>query len=159
MRRVQSPTLLNPKIYKDGCDDYYRSETYNWGCLAGELFFDIKPNGDFWICQDHPSKTPLNILSDDFEQKYRQADFTNRRDCSGCTYSCYWMVQKSFEPRTWPALGEMWWKSNTNPDDPWRMTERRKGPLAGFVHYCSAKLFGNRIPAVGRTSAQLDLVK
>jgi MoaA/NifB/PqqE/SkfB family radical SAM enzyme len=139
-QRVDSPTMLNPKFFKKGCEDYYNAEVYDWGCLAGEMFFDIKPNGDFWICQDHPSKTHLNILDPDFEQKYRNADFSNRRACSGCTYSCYWMPQKSFEPRHWEGLANMWWKSVTSPDEPCRRTERNVGWAAGFAHYCVSRL-------------------
>ena len=140
MRRVKSPTLLNTKSFIKGCEDYFNAEKYDWGCLAGELFFDIKPNGDFWICQDHPSKARLNILDDDFEAKYRTADFSNRRDCSGCTYSCYWMPQKSFEPRHWEGLATMWWKATTSPDEPCRQTERRVGWGAGFAHFCLSRL-------------------
>src|SRR6185503_14947658 len=39
MYLVDSPTLMNPKFFKKGCDDYYKSEVYDWGCLAGEMFF------------------------------------------------------------------------------------------------------------------------
>ncbi len=144
MHRVESPTLLTPRLYKEGCEDYYRSETYNWECLAGEFFFDVKPNGDFWICQDHPAKTPLNILDDDFEQKYRRADFSHRRACSGCTYSCYWITQKSFEPRTWPGLAVMWWKCNTRPDEVCRQTARKYGWQAGLLHLCVSRALAGR---------------
>lgn len=142
MRRVDSPTLLTPGFYKQGAEEYYRNETYNWGCLAGELFFDIKPNGDFWICQDHPAKTPLNILAPDFERKYREADFGHRRQCSGCTYSCYWITQKSFEPKNWVGLAGMWWKVNTRPGEPCRKTANEKGWLAGLAHFSASRLFG-----------------
>lgn len=147
MQQVKSPTLLTPGFYKQGCSDYYRNETYNWGCLAGELFFDIKPNGDFWICQDHPAITRLNILDEDFERRYQQADFGNRRNCSGCTYSCYWVTQKSFEPRTWPGLAEMWWKCNTQPGEPCRLTAERYGRIAGLLHFCAARTFLRREPS------------
>ena len=140
MRRVESPTLLTPSFYKQGCEDYYQSETYNWGCLAGEFFFDIKPNGDFWICQDHPAKTPLNILDEDFEREYRQADFSHRRACSGCTYSCYWITQKSFEPHNWPGMAGMWWKCHTRPEEPCRQTEQKSGPQAAFAHFCASRV-------------------
>lgn len=140
LRRVDSPTLLTPSFYKQGCEDYYRSPHYDWGCLAGEFFFDIKPNGDFWICQDHPAKTPLNILDDDFEQKYRQADFSHRRACSGCTYSCYWITQKSFQPANWPGIAGMWWKCHTRPEEPCRQTEKEVGRLAAFAHFCASRL-------------------
>ncbi len=143
MRRVDSPTLLTPSFFKRGAEDYYRSETYNWGCLAGELFFDIKPNGDFWICQDHPAKAPLNILDPDFEEKYRQADFSHRRACSGCTYSCYWITQKSLEPRNWPGMAGIWWKLVTHPTDACRKTEKEYGWLAGLAHFSSARLLSS----------------
>ena len=139
LRRVKSPTLVNPRVYAKGCEDYYKSEIYNWGCLAGEFFFDIKPNGDFWICQDHPSKTPLNVLDPDFDEKYRNADFSNRRECSGCTYSCYWMPQKAFQPSGWEGLASMWWKASTSPDEPCRQTEQKYGWVAGLAHYCASR--------------------
>ena len=144
LRRVQSPTLVNPPLFARGCEDYYNNEIYNWGCLAGEFFFDIKPNGDFWICQDHPSKTPLNILDPDFDEKYRQADFSNRRQCSGCTYSCYWMPQKGFEPQGWVALAFMWWKASTDADEACRTTEQKYGWPAGLAHYCLSRTVGSR---------------
>jgi len=142
--RVKSHTLLNPRVYAKGCEDYYNSEVYDWGCLAGEFFFDIKPNGDFWICQDHASKSPLNILDPDFDRKYKQADFSNRRACSGCTYSCYWMPQKAFTPQGWEGLASMWWKTATAPDEPCRLTEQQHGWVAGLAHYCASRVLHRR---------------
>ncbi len=140
LRRVKSRTLLTPNIFRDACDEYYQSETYNWGCLAGEFFFDIKPNGDFWICQDHPSKTPLNILDNDFHKKYRETDFSHRRECSGCTYSCYWMSQKSFEVRSWHDLAVLWWRRSTLPNEPCHETVDRHGWIAGLAHFCASRM-------------------
>ncbi len=145
---IDSPTLLAPGFYKQGCEDYYNNQTYNWGCLAGELFFDIKPNGDFWICQDHPAKEALNILDPEFEAKYRRADFSHRRACSGCTYSCYWMTQKAFEPRNWPGLAGVWWKSVTDPADACRRTERERGWVAGLLHFCASRVLASARQAV-----------
>lgn len=142
LRRVKSPNLLTPRYYKDGCEEYYGSETYNWGCLAGEFFFDIKPNGDFWICQDIPSKTALNILDADFEKKRRRADFSHRRQCSGCTYSCYWITQKSFEPRSWPEMAVVWWNCKTRPQEACRRTAEKYGWVAGLLHFCASRAFG-----------------
>src|SRR5688572_3151851 len=147
LRRVKSPTLLNPPVYAKGCEDYYNSETYNWGCLAGEFFFDIKPDGDFWICQDHPSKTKLNILDPDFDNRYRTADFSNRRECSGCTYSCYWVPQKSFQPSGFAGLAFMWWKASTSPDEPCRQTESKYGWVAGLAHFCASRITRRGEPA------------
>jgi MoaA/NifB/PqqE/SkfB family radical SAM enzyme len=139
LRRVDSPTVLTPGFYKQACEEYYWNETYNWGCLAGEFFFDIKPNGDLWICQDHPAKTPLNILDPDFDGKYAREDFSHRRQCGGCTYSCYLVTQKSFEPRTWPGMAGIWWKSRTQPDEPCRETAVKYGWLAGLLHFSAAR--------------------
>ena len=144
LRRVESPALLTPGFYKQGCEDYYRSETYDWGCLAGELFFDIKPNGDFWICQDYAAQSPLNILDEDFERKYRQADFSQRRACSGCTYSCYWITQRSFEPHTWPGMAGLWWKCHTRPGEACRQTAGKYGWAPGFLHFCASRVLAIR---------------
>jgi len=156
LRRVDSPTLLSPGFYKQGCEDYYRQETYNWGCLAGELFFDIKPNGEFWMCQDHPSPTPLNILDPDFEPRYRQADFSPRRACYGCTYSCYWLTQKSFQPAAWPGMAGVWWKSTTQPDEPCRKTAVARGWVAGLLHF-SASRFLTSARLMARVTSVLAL--
>jgi MoaA/NifB/PqqE/SkfB family radical SAM enzyme len=139
LRQVDSPTLLTPGFFKQACEEYYRSETFDWGCRAGELFFDIKPNGDFWICQDQPASAPLNILDPDFERKYAQADFSPRRNCGGCTYSCYYVTQCSFQPRTWPGMAGIWWKTTTRPDEPCRRTARQYGWVAGLLHLAAAR--------------------
>ena len=83
------------------------TDTYRWGCRAGTFFFDIKPNGDFWICQDIP--TPLNILDPDFVKKWRSFDPQPLiAACAGCTYSCYLQMQKSFELKNLAAgLGKL----------------------------------------------------
>ena len=139
--RVSSPTLLTPRPYKQACEEYYRAEKYNWGCLAGEFFFDVKPNGDIWICQDHPARGGLNILDPDFDAKYSKADFSYRRECSGCTYSCYLVTQKCFEPSWWPGLAAYWWNLTTRPEEPCRKTAQKHGWVAGLFHFCASRVF------------------
>lgn len=91
---------IDPKFFIDACEDYYHKDKFDWNCKAGKLFFDIKPNGDFHICQDFPTK--LNILADDFIEKWNKSDFQKTIDrCSGCTYSCYFLAQESFKPKNW----------------------------------------------------------
>jgi MoaA/NifB/PqqE/SkfB family radical SAM enzyme len=157
MRRLDSATLLTPGFFKRACEEYYQNETYNWGCLAGKFFFDIKPNGDLWICQDHPPMDPLNILDPDFERKYRQADFSHRRDCAGCTYSCYYVTQKSFEPRAWPGMAGIWWKTVTQPGEGCRTTAERHGWLAGLLHFSAAR-FLLAAKAAARTTLWVGLL-
>jgi MoaA/NifB/PqqE/SkfB family radical SAM enzyme len=73
-------------------------DDHRWGCRAGRQFFDVKPDGRFWICQDIP--TGLNVLDDDFPARLRALDTRAiAARCSGCTYSCYLETQKAFEVR------------------------------------------------------------
>jgi MoaA/NifB/PqqE/SkfB family radical SAM enzyme len=143
LRKLKSPTVLTPEFYRRACEQYFTDPKFQWGCLAGEFFFDIKPNGDFWLCQDRPLPERLNILDPLFEQKYRSADFSDRRRCSGCTYSCYFMTQKCFEPQAWPGLAVYWWQQNTRPGEPCRVTAERHGWFAGLLHFCGSRLAAN----------------
>jgi len=95
--RLQSNGVMNPPFFDEACEEYARCGKLDWGCRAGEMFFDIKPNGAFWICQDYP--TDLNILDDDFVERWRSYDHARaRQQCStGCTYSCYHIAQKGLE--------------------------------------------------------------
>jgi MoaA/NifB/PqqE/SkfB family radical SAM enzyme len=135
----KSPTLLTPAFFTRACEEYYARDTFNWGCRAGELFFDIKPNGDLWLCQDLPSEPHLNILQPGFEQAYRTADFSNRRTCSGCTYCCYYVVQRAFEPKHWIDMSGCWWLTVTEPGDACRTTAIEKGWVAGLGHFLLSK--------------------
>ena len=88
--------ILDPEFFIDACIDYFNLERFDWYCKAGVLFFDIAPNGDFWICQDF--STTLNVLVKDFLRKWKNYDFHNIiKNCSGCIYSCYYLSQKSLE--------------------------------------------------------------
>ena len=69
---------------------------YRWGCHAGQLFFDVKPDGRFWLCQDVP--TDLNVLDPDFLRAWRTLNLRQSIDgCAGCTYACYLNTQKALE--------------------------------------------------------------
>lgn len=139
LRRVSSPTLVKANFFIRGAEEQFRNEMFNWGCLAGAFSFDIKPNGDFWICQDQPSRPLLNILDPDFIEKHRQADFSYRRECSGCTYSCYFVTQKLFEPSNWPDLGRIWWTTATAPHERCRHIARKYGWFAGLLYFCTLR--------------------
>jgi MoaA/NifB/PqqE/SkfB family radical SAM enzyme len=147
LRRLDSPTLLKSDFFIRGAEEHYHGGKFDWGCLAGTFFFDIKPNGDFWICQDQPSRPLLNILDPDFERKYRRADFGYRRRCSGCTYSCYFLTQKLFDPRNWPDLGQIWWRMNTAPDERCREIADRYGWVTGLLYFCTLRNWtASRLP-------------
>ncbi|HTT62012.1 MAG TPA: radical SAM protein [Bryobacteraceae bacterium] len=138
--RSKSPTLLSAAFYAEAVEEQYRNDTYDWGCKAGQMFFDIKPNGDVWICQDQPARLPLNILEPDFARKLRSMDFSYRRECSGCTYSCYFMTQKGLELRHWPQMAGLWWTSNTRPGEPCRRVAEQHGWFSGLLSFCASRL-------------------
>jgi MoaA/NifB/PqqE/SkfB family radical SAM enzyme len=141
LRHVDSPTLLKADCYTRGVEEHFRKRKYDWGCLAGEFSFDIKPNGDFWICQDQPSRPLLNVLDPDFLKKHRRADFGYRRQCSGCTYSCYYLTQKLFEPPNWPDLARIWWQTATAPNERCRGIAGKYGWAAGLLYFCTLRRF------------------
>lgn len=132
LRDCHSPTLLSAEFYADAADQQYRQEKFDWGCLAGEQFFDVKPNGDFWFCQDKPSPVKLNVLEPDFAEKRNYLNKDARRDCSGCVYSCYYVVQNSFHPRNWRDVALLWWNTRTEPDSVERRAADQFGWLAGL---------------------------
>ena len=149
LKRCQSPTLLKAGFYTAGVYEQFRSDRFDWGSKAGRMFFDIKPNGDFWLCQDQRSKELLNILQPDFRERFRTLDVGYRRACSGCTYSCYYLTQKGFEPANWKDMGVLWWTSFTGPDAPCRRIALKYGWLAGLVSLLDSRCRGNRlVPAV-----------
>lgn len=154
MDTCDSPTLLSANFYKKAVWQQYRSEKFDWGCLAGTMFFDVKPNGDLWMCQDHPSRRALNVLEPDFARKLRTTDFSHRRECSGCTYSCYFVPQKGLDWRNWPDVAGLWWMANTDPGDECRETALRKGWAAGLLHLCASRF----MPAPAKTALGALLV-
>jgi MoaA/NifB/PqqE/SkfB family radical SAM enzyme/SAM-dependent methyltransferase len=141
-RPRQSPTLLYVEFYERELEGQRRAGTFDWGCRAGRLFFDVEPNGDFWICKAQPSRTPLNVLEADFRKKLREADFSYRRECVGCNYSGYVVTQKGFEPRNWVDIAVLWWFANTRPGDRCRDVAMRYGWPAGFATYCGERMVG-----------------
>jgi MoaA/NifB/PqqE/SkfB family radical SAM enzyme len=155
LRHVDSPTLLKADCYVRGVEEHFRSGKYDWGCLAGEFSFDIKPNGDFWICQDQPSHPLLNFLDPDFLEKHRRADFGYRRQCSGCTYSCYFLTQKLFEPSNWPDLARIWWQTATAPNERCRMIVDRYGWAAGLLYFCTLRRFETAPETSGPVSLRI----
>lgn len=140
LRGCSGPTQLFANFYTKGAEQQYAAEKFDWGCLAGDQFFDVKPNGDFWLCQDQPSPAPLNVLEPGFAEKRKHLDKQTRRGCSGCVYSCYYMVQHSFRPRNWPDVGLLWWQSVTSPGSLQRKIGDRFGWVAGLSSFLMPRL-------------------
>lgn len=137
LREAQGPTLLSAAFYTAGVEEQFREtragRRFDWRCRAGRMFFDIKPNGDLWLCQDLLSRTPLNILDPEFETRWRAAPFGYRNECSGCTDSCYYLTQRGFEPRNWRDMGLLWWQANTSAGDFCRTAAEHFGWVGGLL--------------------------
>jgi len=140
LRDCSGPTQLIASFYTAGAEEQYAANKFDWGCLAGDQFFDVKPNGDFWLCQDQPSPAPLNVLDPDFPEERKRLDKHARRNCSGCVYSCYYMVQHSFQPRNWPDVALLWWQCVTSPGSLQREIGDRFGWVAGLSSWLMPRL-------------------
>lgn len=78
------------------CRDNLKSGFNKWNCRAGELFFDIMPDGSFGPCQDY--SIDLKVFQKDFLDYYEKSIIKERskeirEKCPGCFYSCYISVQ------------------------------------------------------------------
>jgi MoaA/NifB/PqqE/SkfB family radical SAM enzyme len=155
LHRCQSPALLKAAFYTRGVFEQFRADRFDWGCLAGRMFFDIKPNGDVWICQDQRPIERLNILDPDFGKRFKTLDVNRRRLCSGCTYSCYFVTQKGFEFGNWPDMALLWWNQTTQPDALCRDIAEKYGWVAGLASLVSRRCRAPRLaPAVEAPAAQ-----
>lgn len=100
----KAPNVSNTEFFNNICKDYFTNPNFVFNCLAGRLFFGIRPNGEYWACHDVP--TGLNILDDEFFAKLKKTDFSiiaDPKKCGSCIYSCYTNLQKGFESFS-PAL-------------------------------------------------------
>ena|GEM_PF-1148985 len=138
--RFESPTLLGVDFYERELESRYEADASAWECRAGRMFFDVEANGDFRICKAQPSRTPLNVLEADFRKKLKAADFSYRRECPGCTYACYVVTQRGFEPRNWVDVAVLWWFANTRPGDRCRDVAAHYGWPAGLAAWCGARV-------------------
>ncbi len=100
----KSPNVANTEFFNNVCKEYFTNPDFVFRCKAGRLFFGVRPNGELWACHDVPA--PLNVLDEDFFEKYANLDFNSIADpkkCGSCIYSCYINLQKGFESFS-PAL-------------------------------------------------------
>lgn len=64
-------------------------------CDSPDLYFKIRPNGDFAVCADHKLKgRQVSLMDPDFPKIYRSREFRERvyvttRACNGCQYGSY----------------------------------------------------------------------
>ena len=83
--------LVSSKFLKQS-SKYIKDNNKKWKCDAGELYFSIFPDGSFSPCDEIP--TDVNILDDNFLQKYKSKEFRKFLEkvqvtCEGCFYGCW----------------------------------------------------------------------
>lgn len=83
--------LVSSKFLKDSAK-YIKTNHKKWKCDAGELYFSIFPDGSFSPCDEIPTK--MNILEEDFLEKYKSKEFKGflkelQHTCEGCFYGCW----------------------------------------------------------------------
>jgi MoaA/NifB/PqqE/SkfB family radical SAM enzyme len=103
-RKLFSSKLLTSYTFLQISQEYLQTGEYKWKCKAGGLFFDIMPDGEFYLCQDVPFTEKRHILDNDFVSWFRSKSQREtvkqlRADCSGCCYSCYIYAQYLFSWR------------------------------------------------------------
>lgn len=109
-RRMFNSKLITPYTFLSISQKYLRSGEYKWKCKAGRLFFDIMPDGEFYLCQDIPFPGERNVLEGDFvswfeSESYQKTARQISADCPGCCYSCYVYTQYLFSWRLPDILG------------------------------------------------------
>lgn len=69
---------------------------HNGLCDSPNLYFAIRPNGDFTTCCDYTLDSAPKVYDADFAQRYKSGELEKRRDvqdivknCSGCHYGSY----------------------------------------------------------------------
>ena len=79
-------------------------------CDSADLYFAVRPNGDFAVCCDHNlDEAPPTLLSPDFVSQYKSRQIQKRCDpivksCTGCHYGSY--PEVTISVRDWRALFE-----------------------------------------------------
>lgn len=91
--------LFDSIPYLDSALNFMKYKKVTWRrngvCDSPDLYFKIRPNGDFAVCADHklPGKQ-VSLIDPDFPKIYDSKDFRNRvklvtEKCKGCQYGSY----------------------------------------------------------------------
>ena len=91
--------LFDSEDYLRSALEFIKTGTPEWRsngvCDSPDLYFIVRPNGDFAVCADHllPGSN-LSLLSPDFPKQYRSASLRDRvrtvtTSCDGCHYGSY----------------------------------------------------------------------
>jgi MoaA/NifB/PqqE/SkfB family radical SAM enzyme len=80
--------------------DFLKGQPPTWRknnvCDSPDLYFAVRPNGDFTTCCDYTLKNPPKVYEREFVSQYRSGQIRNRKDvkkivgtCAGCHYGSY----------------------------------------------------------------------
>ena len=83
-------------------------------CDSPNLYFAIRPNGEFTTCCDYTLENAPRVFDSDFVMNYKSRVIDNRKDvreiiknCSGCHYGSY--PEVTISVRDWGAFFERMW--------------------------------------------------
>jgi len=91
--------LFDSTSYLKSALSFMKYNTVTWRkdgvCDSPDLYFKIRPNGDFAICADYKLEgEPISLIDPEFPRIYRSKAFRERvyavtSTCSGCQYGSY----------------------------------------------------------------------
>ncbi|WP_413289271.1 radical SAM protein [Bdellovibrio sp. HCB337] len=99
LKRQKAP-LFDSEWFLESSISFLKGNGPTWRkdgvCDSPNLYFAVRPNGDFTTCCDYTLKNPPKLYSPDFVEKYKKGEITLRQDvqdivrnCSGCHYGSY----------------------------------------------------------------------
>ena len=132
--------LYDSDAYLDDIKRFVRGEPVEWRvrnggvCDSPNLYFVIRPNGDFAPCCDHAMSRSIPVQSPDFPTLYRDAGFRREvleitRACAGCLYGSFPEITVSMRYLK-PKLRRARLFLAPSPKRPWPVSEERMVEIA-----------------------------
>jgi len=112
--RVKGHSLFDSTTFLKSSLQFIKTGRPTWRkndvCDSPNLYFAIRPNGDFAVCCDyHLEGKPASLCDPDFPGIFRSREFRERvgrttRACQGCHYGSY--PEMTISVRDWSAMAD-----------------------------------------------------
>jgi MoaA/NifB/PqqE/SkfB family radical SAM enzyme len=125
LKKSGSPLFDSQKFIESGIS-FLKGNAPTWRknsvCDSPNLYFAIRPNGDFSTCCDYTLRQPPSLKDPSFSKSYNRGDIQKRLDvnsivknCSGCHYGSYPEVTLSVrDPKAFMERSFMLMKFGSN---------------------------------------------
>ncbi|MBK9324438.1 MAG: radical SAM protein [Bdellovibrionaceae bacterium] len=98
--KAQGLPLFDSEWFLKSAISFLKGNSPTWRkngvCDSPNLYFAVRPNGDFTTCCDYTLKNPPKLFESDFVSSYNSGAIESRKDvqdivknCSGCHYGSY----------------------------------------------------------------------